>query len=59
MKCRRTALPNNPGTADWIQLGHIILVSAAIRIRNSSGEYTGFRRSEAWQGYSLRETARM
>jgi len=36
-------IANNLGTADRIQLGHIILVGAAIRIWNSSGEYGGFR----------------
>src|SRR5258706_8088031 len=34
---------SNPGTAHRIQLGRLILVSAAIRIRNSSGEYGSFR----------------
>jgi hypothetical protein len=36
-------IDNDTGTADRIQLEYIILVSAAIRNRNGSDEYGGFR----------------
>jgi hypothetical protein len=37
------SIVNSLGTANRIQLEHITRVSAAIHIRNRSGDYGGFR----------------